>query len=228
MVLRKTPEDEEKLRMDKEKAIQETLKSNRFQSMIFEIQKYLVLQGAQFSWIDYRPRQPHLLGNVILIVGKSDTLYIDVFLKELGPTINYYYEDQNKSSYNYVPIKTSRWWSIFNHDSNEKLNKIVRKLNNEKEIGVSDSYAEIHVKSDLMKYYIIFWNLFLAAMDDDIYNEQLATVAELAACFGFDEPMMRDWCRAVEYVFAGNKLSEDCDLECETVEGARFFLHKEE
>lgn len=78
------------------------------------------------------------------------------------------------------------------------------------------------------KHYIIFWNLFLAAMDDDIYNEQLATVAELAACFGFDEPMMRDWCRAVEYVFAGNKLSEDCDLECETVEGARFFLHKEE
>lgn len=77
-------------------------------------------------------------------------------------------------------------------------------------------------------YYIIFWNLFLVAMDDDIYNEQLATVAELAACFGFDEPMMRDWCRAVEYVFAGNKLSEDCDLECETVEGAKFFLHKEE
>ena len=78
------------------------------------------------------------------------------------------------------------------------------------------------------KEYNIFWNLFLCAIDDDIYNEQLPNVVELAHYLDFDEPMMRDWCRAVEYVLAGNKLSEDCDLECETVEGARFFLHKEE
>ena len=68
----------------------------------------------------------------------------------------------------------------------------------------------------------------LLAIDDDIYNKQLSNIIELAHYFDFDEPMMRDWCRAVEYVLAGNKLSEDCDLECETVEGARFFLHKKE
>ena len=78
------------------------------------------------------------------------------------------------------------------------------------------------------KPYNLFWNLFLCAIDDDIYNEQLPNVVELAHYLDFDEPMMRDWCRAVEYVLAGNKLSEDCDLECETVEGARFFLHKKE
>ena len=77
-----------------------------------------------------------------------------------------------------------------------------------------------------VKYYNIFWNLFIIAIDDDAYNEQLNNVVELANYWDFDEPMMRDWCRAVEYVLAGNKLSEDCDFECETVEGARFFLHK--
>lgn len=79
-----------------------------------------------------------------------------------------------------------------------------------------------------VKYYNIFWNLFVIAIDDDAYNEQLSNVIELADYWDFDEPMMRDWCRAVEYVLAGNKLSEDCDLACETVEGARFFLHKKE
>ncbi len=76
-------------------------------------------------------------------------------------------------------------------------------------------------------YYNIFWNLFLIALDDEIYNEQMMNVVELAYFFDFDAPMLRDWCRAVEYVIDGNKLSENCDFECETVEGARFFLHKE-
>ena len=77
------------------------------------------------------------------------------------------------------------------------------------------------------KYYNIFWNIFLLTIDDEIYENQLNNVAELAAYSNFDEPMMRDWCRAVEYVLAGNKLSEDCDFECETVEGLKFFLHRE-
>lgn len=72
----------------------------------------------------------------------------------------------------------------------------------------------------------LFWNIFLLALDDDIYNEQLPNVVELAHYWGFDEHMLRDWCRAVEYVMNGNQLSEDCDFECKTVEGAAFFLHK--
>lgn len=78
------------------------------------------------------------------------------------------------------------------------------------------------------RYYNVFWNLYLLALDDEIYKTQLNDVIELASYGGFDEHMMRDWCRAVEYVMAGNKLSEDCDLECETVEGLKFFLHRDE
>ena len=71
--------------------------------------------------------------------------------------------------------------------------------------------------------YMIFWNLFLTAIDDEIYNSQLADVIDLAYMFKFDEPMIRDWCHAVEYVLRGNKLGKDCDLEVETVEGNFFF-----
>lgn len=48
----------------------------------------------------------------------------------------------------------------------------------------------------------------------------------LAQKLGFTEEMMRDWCHAVEFVFAGNMLSENCGLECETKEGKAFFLHQ--
>ena len=78
------------------------------------------------------------------------------------------------------------------------------------------------------KYYNVFWNLFALTMYDDIYNESTSCVMELAQYLGFTEPMLHDWCRAVEYVMNGNQLSEGCDLQCETVEGRRFFLHKNE
>ena len=38
--------------------------------------------------------------------------------------------------------------------------------------------------------------------------------------------MLRDWCRAANYVLAGNLLSANCDLVCETPEGKALFLHQ--
>lgn len=76
-------------------------------------------------------------------------------------------------------------------------------------------------------YWNIFWNLFIVALDDEIFNNQMSNVADLAFILGFDEHMMRDWCRAVEYVLSGNRLSQDCNLKCDTIEGENFFLHKD-
>lgn len=75
--------------------------------------------------------------------------------------------------------------------------------------------------------YSLFWNLFLTAIDDEIYNSQLSRVIDLAFKFHFDEHMIRDWCRAVEYVLNGNRLSENCNLHCDTIEGGWFFLRDE-
>lgn len=73
---------------------------------------------------------------------------------------------------------------------------------------------------------MIFWMLFLAALDDEIYNNELDSIIDIAYCMDFNEAMIRDWCRAVEYIMQGNRLQEGCDFPCETIEGARFFLHR--
>lgn len=75
---------------------------------------------------------------------------------------------------------------------------------------------------------IVFWNLLSIALDDECYNSELSRVIDLAYCLGFTPEMIGDWCRAVEYVLAGNQLSKNCDLHCDTAEGAIFFLHKED
>lgn len=75
-------------------------------------------------------------------------------------------------------------------------------------------------------HFIIFWMLFTTAIDDEIYNNELSNIIDFAYCLDFNEVMIRDWCRAIEYVLAGNHFSEDCDLVCESEEGKAFFLHK--
>lgn len=72
----------------------------------------------------------------------------------------------------------------------------------------------------------IFWNLFLLAIDDNIYNEEAENVADLAAIYHFTPEMMADWCNAVNYVLSGKRLSKNCDLICKTEAGKKFFLHQ--
>lgn len=72
----------------------------------------------------------------------------------------------------------------------------------------------------------VFWNLFLLAIDDKIYNEEAENVADLAAIYHFTPKMMEDWCNAVNYVLSGKRLSKYCDLICKTGYGKIFFLHQ--
>ena len=100
---------------------------------------------------------------------------------------------------------------------------------NEKLLSESDVinlYKRNPTETKAKCYAIIFWMLFTTAIDDEIYNNELAGIIDLAYNLDFSEEMIRDWCRAIEYVLDGNHLSEDCDLVCKTVEGKKFFLHK--
>ena len=72
----------------------------------------------------------------------------------------------------------------------------------------------------------VFWNLFLLAIDDNIYNEEAENVADLAAIYHFTPEMMEDWCNAVNYVLSGKRLSKYCDFICKTESGKKFFLHQ--
>lgn len=223
--------DEAEVARENEQKVREALEIERFTRMIKDVKEYFISGMHEF----------HIFGVPIIIGALTDwDIFVEEFRKEMEYTIYFIHNREGQkeecSLTNYLEsdgkCRKIAWWSGFNvSDSNdiEKLRNVIKNYKLSTMVYLMD-YAGTRVRasSENIRYYIIFWNLFLAAMDDDIYNEQLAAVAELAACFGFDEPMMRDWCRAVEYVFAGNKLSEDCDLECETVEGAKFFLHKEE
>ena len=75
-------------------------------------------------------------------------------------------------------------------------------------------------------YRLIFWLLFAAAVNDEIYNNELPSIVDFAYCLEFNEKMIGDWCCAVDYLLSGNRLSETCNLQCESPEGASFFLHK--
>ena len=75
-------------------------------------------------------------------------------------------------------------------------------------------------------YRLIFWLLFSASVCDEIYNNELSNIVDLSYCLGFDEKLMRDWCKAVAFVVGGGQLDENSQLALETDAGKAFFLHK--
>lgn len=75
-------------------------------------------------------------------------------------------------------------------------------------------------------YRLIFWLLFSASIDDEIYNNELSNIVDLAYCIGFDENLIRDWCKVVVFVVSGGQLDEKSPLQLDTPEANAFFLHK--
>lgn len=123
-------------------------------------------------------------------------------------------------------------------DASYKLKKLAKIIENVKQNRVEnvDFARAVAVRfadgnppsTDYSTAEIVFWNLLSIALDDECYHSELSSVVDLAYCLGFTPEMMGDWCSAVEYVLAGNQLSETCDLHCDTAEGAIFFLHKKD
>ncbi len=84
----------------------------------------------------------------------------------------------------------------------------------------------------------MFWMFMMAALDEHIYNDQLEYITDLAEMLEFNEPMVRDWCKAAVYVVGGGHLQnlaksygdeemnpENNPLGLTTPEGLEFFLH---
>lgn len=98
------------------------------------------------------------------------------------------------------------------------------------ELGLIQVYRDMKNKpgeKNFNEFYrLIFWLLFSASVDDEIYNNELSNIVDLAYCLGFDEALMRDWCKVVAYVVGGAQLDEKSPLQLETDAGNIFFLHK--
>ncbi len=79
-------------------------------------------------------------------------------------------------------------------------------------------------KSTLITFQrLIFWMLFGAAANDEMYNRELSNIVDLAYCFDFNEKLLRDWCKAVTFVATNGKLDRNSQLKLETDEGKKFF-----
>ena len=99
------------------------------------------------------------------------------------------------------------------------------------EQGLIQMYRDIKSKPSGEKnfnefYRLIFWLLFSASIDDEIYNNELSNIVDLAYCLGFDENLMRDWCKVVAFVVSGGQLDDKSPLQLQTAAANAFFLHK--
>ena len=112
--------------------------------------------------------------------------------------------------------------SIFNPGKSGPLEKV-------DEVGLINIYRDIKNKNGEKNfnefYRLVFWLLFGAAVCDEVYNGELSNIVDMAYCLGFDEPLMRDWCKAVAFVVGGGRLKEGAALQLETAAGKAFFLH---
>lgn len=69
----------------------------------------------------------------------------------------------------------------------------------------------------------LFWALFLCAVSEEFYDNELNLVADLATALDFSPADVEDWITAVKYVLDNNKLSEDCDLAVKGEAAKEFF-----
>lgn len=100
-------------------------------------------------------------------------------------------------------------------------------------MGLTDSSDRIkHTVNDedMGSLDTMFWMFMMAALDERIYNDQLEYITDLAEMLEFNEPMVRDWCKAAVYVVGGGHLQDlknkkNNPLGLTTPEGREFFLH---
>lgn len=232
MTLRAKPEETYK-------NIESTMKITKFTQMVKRIQSYLqIVIDISDGGPTVPPNAP--IGCPILLFGKmtESNPYICVFREIFEYKCILWSEYHGFAGKPFeAKFAPDSWWSIFiqsDCDNLDKLESILDQLDDSNDgysiAGMEQSYGVIYARTykiTELKYYIVFWNLFLSTLCNSLYDEEFPIIADLAYYFGFDEHMMRDWCRAVEYVLTGNRLSETCDLQCDTVEGARFFLHRD-
>ena len=96
--------------------------------------------------------------------------------------------------------------------------------------GSSDLIKHTVNDDDMSSLDTMFWMFMMAALDERIYNDQLEYITDLAEMLEFNEPMVRDWCKAAVYVVGGGHLQDlknkkNNPLGLTTPEGREFFLH---
>ena len=159
------------------------------------------------------------IGATIIVAGAASkgNVYVETFENILGGTGNL--------TCDHAP---DGYWSCFEGEHDVPLTDRIREINDRKALFCGDipKTEKFMISSDTVKLNIIFWNLLLCCVDDDIRSKELSHVIELAYCFKLNQPILSDISHAVEYVLSGKILESGCDLHCDTEVCANFFLGK--
>lgn len=94
-------------------------------------------------------------------------------------------------------IKKKSRFLIGNWESNE-----IEFIEHTGSMGIKELVKECRMKEDL-KFNIIFWSLFIVAVDEKAYNEKLSDISDIAYLIGFTEEMLEDWITALKLILEG-------------------------
>lgn len=94
-----------------------------------------------------------------------------------------------------------------------EFNELIRDLHNNSPVTCVSTYENVHgdIMSEFSKmppsvvaHSLLYWCIFLCAIDKDFYDNELNTISDTAAALDFTPEDVTDWCNAVKYTLKNN------------------------
>lgn len=114
---------------------------------------------------------------------------------------------------------------------NDDISKLISRVKGLKTLKESKNVSNQSIFLDAVSKYewdVIFWNLLAVTLDENVFETNINKIIDLAYMFEFSEAMIKDWCRAVEFVLSGDFKEDFEQLNFETAEANQYFKRCEE
>lgn len=102
------------------------------------------------------------------------------------------------------------------------LGNKIESIKNTGSVGIKELVKECREKSNL-GFNIIFWSLFIIAVDENAYNEKLSDISDIAYMVNFTEEMLEDWITALRLILEGKDFK---NYLYSSKEANKFFGHR--
>lgn len=112
--------------------------------------------------------------------------------------------------------------NIFKEEDTFCVGNRIESIENTGRMGIKELVAEGRGRYNL-GFNIIFWSLFIVAVDESAYNEKLSDISDIAYLLGFTEEMMKDWITALRLILEGKDFKNYIYL---SKEANKFFGHR--
>lgn len=223
---------------------QSNFKIEKIKSMAIGLQSYLwpckddrngKINLSHVPCVPFCPNWIEAYSDNIYIKALHDSVFNDSNIQDDGKTII----NRTALAIDYIHTvdgcRCSSCVSPFSASTDAIRNECIYNLS-----GGNSSYLIKHTVNDedMGSLDTMFWMFMMAALDECIYNDQVEYITDLAEMLEFNEPMVRDWCKAAVYVVGGGHLQdlaksygdkemnpENNPLGLTTPEGREFFLH---